>query len=75
MMGKPVLITQPPDEPERRSRKSDMPVSTLDVGRYILRKLGPMGTVKLQKLVCYCQAWSLVWDDRPLFSEPIEAWE
>ena len=30
--------------------------------------------MKLQKLVYYCQAWSLVWDGRPLFSEPIKAW-
>ncbi|MDP8223217.1 MAG: DUF4065 domain-containing protein [Candidatus Lernaella stagnicola] len=29
---------------------------------------------KLQKLVYYCQAWSLVWDERPLFSEKILAW-
>ena len=30
--------------------------------------------MKLQKLVYYSQAWSLVWDDRPLFHERIEAW-
>lgn len=30
--------------------------------------------MKLQKLVYYCQAWSLVWDERPLFCEKIEAW-
>ena len=29
---------------------------------------------KLQKLVYYCQAWSLVWDERALFPENIEAW-
>ena len=33
-----------------------------------------MTTWKLQKLVYYCQAWSLVWDDRPLFREKVEAW-
>lgn len=33
-----------------------------------------MTTMKLQKLVYYCQAWSLVWDERPLFRENIEAW-
>ena len=26
------------------------------------------------KLVYYCQAWSLVWDEAPLFNEEIEAW-
>jgi uncharacterized phage-associated protein len=29
---------------------------------------------KIQKLVNYSQAWSLVWDERPLFPERIEAW-
>ena len=33
-----------------------------------------MTTWKLQKLVYYSQAWSLVWDQRPLFNERIEAW-
>jgi uncharacterized phage-associated protein len=30
--------------------------------------------MKLQKLLYYCQAWFLVWEKRPLFSENIEAW-
>ncbi|MBQ1081576.1 Panacea domain-containing protein [Nocardiopsis sp. B62] len=30
--------------------------------------------MKLQKLVYYSQAWSLVWDEDPLFQERIEAW-
>lgn len=30
--------------------------------------------MKLQKLVYYSQSWSLVWDERPLFNEAIEAW-
>jgi len=29
---------------------------------------------KLQKLVYYAQAWSLVLNDKKLFNEPIEAW-
>lgn len=33
-----------------------------------------MTTMKLQKLVYYAQAWSLVWDERPLFRSNIEAW-
>ncbi len=33
-----------------------------------------MTTLKLQKLLYYCQAWSLVWDEEPLFYEKIEAW-
>jgi uncharacterized phage-associated protein len=49
-------------------------VSAHDVAAYILQKLGPMSAMKLQKLVYYSQAWSLVWDERPLFEERIEAW-
>lgn len=48
--------------------------SAHDVAAYILEKRGPMSAMKLQKLVYYAQAWSLVWDDRPLFRERIEAW-
>jgi uncharacterized phage-associated protein len=49
-------------------------VSVDDVAAYILARKGSMSAMKLQKLVYYCQAWSLVWDDRPLFSEPVQAW-
>lgn len=56
--------------------KGDYPtVSVFDVAKYILEKLNkPCSTMKLQKLVYYCQAWFLVWEDRPLFDEKIEAW-
>lgn len=46
----------------------------LDVAAYILSKRAPMTAMKLQKLVYYSQAWHLVWDEEPLFSEDIEAW-
>jgi uncharacterized phage-associated protein len=49
-------------------------VSARDVAAYILDKKGEMTTMKLQKLLYYCQAWSLVWDEEPLFVEQIEAW-
>ena len=45
-----------------------------DVAAYIVQKHGPMSAMKLQKIVYYSQAWSLVWDDRPLFPNRIEAW-
>lgn len=48
--------------------------SVLDVAKYILDTLGEMTTMKLQKLVYYCQAWSLGWDEIPLFDEDFEAW-
>jgi uncharacterized phage-associated protein len=49
-------------------------VSVCDVAAYILQQQGAMTTWKLQKLVYYSQAWSLVWDDDALFPEEIEAW-
>ena len=49
-------------------------VSVFDVAAYILGERGAMTTWKLQKLVYYSQAWSLVWDDDALFPEEIEAW-
>ena len=49
-------------------------VSVLDVAASILKQHGPMSTWKLQKLCYYSQAWSLVWDEEPLFSEDIQAW-
>jgi uncharacterized phage-associated protein len=48
--------------------------SVFDVAKYILEKQSPMTTMKLQKLVYYCQVWSLVWDEKPIFAERIEAW-
>lgn len=49
-------------------------VNVFDVAEYILRCVGPTSTIKLQKLVYYSQAWSLVWDDDVLFDEEIQAW-
>jgi len=49
-------------------------VSVHDVAAYILEKAGPMSAMKLQKLVYYSQAWSIAWEDRPIFPEKIEAW-
>lgn len=45
-----------------------------DVATFILRALGPMTSVKLQKLVYYSQAWNLAWSGAPLFEEEHEAW-
>ena len=45
-----------------------------DVAAYILKKRGSMSAMKLEKLVYYSQAWHLVWEDKPLFRERIEAW-
>ncbi len=45
-----------------------------DVVQYILKRHGPISAMKLQKLLYYCQSWSLVWDEKPLFAARIEAW-
>jgi uncharacterized phage-associated protein len=38
------------------------------------RKNKPISNLKLQKLLYYAQAWHLVLQDSPLFSDNIEAW-
>ncbi|MBR6451156.1 MAG: DUF4065 domain-containing protein, partial [Lachnospiraceae bacterium] len=48
--------------------------NVFDTAKYILDKSGSMSAMKLQKLCYYSQAWSLVWDDSPLFEEDFEAW-
>lgn len=45
-----------------------------DVAKYILDKYDAMSAMKLQKLLFYSQAMSLVWDDIPLFEDDFEAW-
>ena len=50
-----------------------------DVAAYIVDKQvsntqSGIPAMKLQKLIYYAQAWSLVWDEKPLFSDRIEAW-
>lgn len=49
-------------------------VSVFDVAAYVLSKLKECTTMKLHKLLYYCQAWQLVWTETPLFRERIEAW-
>ena len=48
--------------------------TVLDVAKYVLDHTGQITTMKLQKLVYYCQAWSLGWDGVPLFEEDFQAW-
>jgi len=49
-------------------------MTVFDVAKYILREHGDMTAMKLQKLCYYSQAWSLVWDERPIFTQRVEAW-
>lgn len=50
------------------------PATALDVAEYLLEKAGPLEALKLQKLVYYSQAWSLVWEGSPAFNEEVQAW-
>ena len=55
--------------------KNESPVSVLDVAKYVLSKNAmPVTAMKLQKLVYYSQAWTLVWSGKPLFVEETQAW-
>lgn len=49
--------------------------SVLDVATLLQERRSALTTMQLQKLVYYAQAWSLVWDGAPLFSEDVEAWQ
>src|SRR5690349_8592497 len=58
----------------RNGSERSSKVTAHDVAAYILQKQGEITAMKLQKLAYYSQAWSLVWDEEPLFRERIEAW-
>lgn len=52
----------------------------LDIAHYFLARAYQdrdevVSALKLQKLVYYAQAWSLVFRQQPLFVDPIEAWQ
>lgn len=49
--------------------------SASDVAKYLLEKKGTLTGFQLQKLLYYCQAWSLAVDGKPLFVEEIKAYE
>jgi uncharacterized phage-associated protein len=57
-----------------RRQGADKVATIKDVAAYILDEAGPMTAMKLQKLCYYSQAWSLVWDEAPLFDEEFQAW-
>lgn len=54
------------------------PTSVFNAAAYIADQFKasstPLSAMKLQKLLYYSQAWSLVWNEVPLFIEDIEAW-
>lgn len=49
-------------------------VNAIDVAACILKQTGPIPTMKLHRLLYYCQGWHLAWDGEPLFKDPLQAW-
>ena len=45
-----------------------------DVAKYITEHTGEVSAMKLQKLMYYAQAWNLVWEEEPLFTNDFQAW-
>lgn len=69
------VAKQPQTLQMKADTEQNKTVSVFDVAKYVLSQLKePCTTMKLHKLLYYCQAWHLVWEDRPLFTESIEAW-
>lgn len=60
--------------PEALAKLETTQASVFDVAEYVLSRTGPISTMMLQKLVYYCNAWSLAWFHTPLFSQGFEAW-
>ncbi len=57
-----------------KKKKESAMASIFDVAAFILEKKGTMTAMKLQKLCYYAQAWSLAWNEVPIFNEDFEAW-
>ncbi len=47
--------------------------NVFDIAAFIISQKHPLPTLRLHKLLYYCQAWSLVWDEKPLFGQSIYA--
>lgn len=67
--GRPV----PPEDNSAELQSTNPSVTELAL--YILEQTGKITTMKLQKLVYYCQAWSLAWCDMPLCNTQFYDWK
>ncbi|HEY5221000.1 MAG TPA: type II toxin-antitoxin system antitoxin SocA domain-containing protein [Candidatus Paceibacterota bacterium] len=60
------------------AQKTSGKSKSLVIAEYFIKKSQAEGRVitnkKLQKLLYYAQAWSLVFNDKKIFDAPIEAW-
>lgn len=64
---------------ERLRAETGAPMSTRqatvhDAAAYIIEQVGQLNIFRLHKLLYYCQAWSLVWDEDKLFDAKILAY-
>ncbi len=50
-------------------------LSAHDVVQELRRRLPDAGDMKIHKLAYYCQGWHVTWLGKPIFEEPIEAWD
>jgi uncharacterized phage-associated protein len=48
--------------------------NVFDIAAFIISQKHPLPTPRLHKLLYYSQAWSLIWNEKPLFEQPIYAW-
>lgn len=70
-----VYITDNTQKIQSETCTEERIVSAFDVANEILQHFkNPISTMKLHKLLYYCQAWNMVWEEKPLFKEKIEAW-
>lgn len=51
-----------------------MTIPVESVAAWLQRRNASASGMKLQKLLYYAQAWHLVWEGQPLFTERLEAW-
>jgi uncharacterized phage-associated protein len=74
--GQTVGVTPQPRLPVGASVPAETRIMThvQDVAAYILRELGDVTSMKLQKLCYYSYGYHLAWEERELFPERFEAW-
>lgn len=72
--SEPHALGQLPAVRATEKQRGEFAMAVKDVAAYILERKGRMSAWKLQKLCYYAQAWTLAWDNVPLFDEEFEAW-
>lgn len=69
------LMPKEPQGQRKASRRVVREMTTIfDVALLVTKMVGEVTAMKLQKLLYYCQAWNLVWEESPLFEDDFQAW-